>query len=171
RQLRVEAFALPLGVGLLVAGLIAKRWLGSAAWAVTPGVAATLGPSTLAVGTDPLTWRAIMVLVLALGFMVLGALKRWRPPTFVGAGVIALSLAEVFAHADDITTVPWLLALVAVGGCLLTLAVVFEVRSRATRPEPGLVVPPSDPPTVPSATDFAPPSPPRPAGPPGSTPP
>jgi hypothetical protein len=131
RQLRVDVFALPLGLALVAAGLIAKRWLGSAAWSVTPGVAATLGPSTLAVGTDPLTWRAILVLALALGFMIMGALRRWRPPTFVGAGAIAVSLAEVFAHSSSITTVPWLLALVAVGGCLLALAVVFEVRSRS----------------------------------------
>jgi hypothetical protein len=130
RQLRVEVFAIPLGLGLFAAGLIAKRWLGSAAWAVTPGVAATLGPSTLAVGTDPLTWRAIMVLALALGFMILGALRRWRPPTFVGAASIVVALAEVFIRNGDIDAVPWLLALLAAGGCLLALAMYFELRSR-----------------------------------------
>jgi hypothetical protein len=130
RQLRVEVFALPLGLALFAAGWAVRGWLGSRAWAVTPGVAATLGPSTLAVGTDPLTWRAIMVLVLALAFMVLGALRRWRPPTFVAAGSIGVTVFEVFARSGEVSAVPWLASLLATGGCLLALAIYFELRSR-----------------------------------------
>ncbi|MDR0627418.1 MAG: hypothetical protein LBG11_09235, partial [Bifidobacteriaceae bacterium] len=135
RQLRVEVFALPLGLALFAAGLIARRWLGSAAWAVTPGVAATLGPSTLAVGTDPMTWRAIMVLVLALAFMVMGSIRSWRPATWTAAGSMALTLTLVFVQRADVDQIPWLAALVVVGGCLLALAVVFEARSRRAHPK------------------------------------
>ncbi|MDR2381959.1 MAG: hypothetical protein LBE08_12480, partial [Bifidobacteriaceae bacterium] len=130
RELRVEVFALPLGLNLFAAGLIAKHWLGAPAWAVTPGVAATLGPSTLAVGTDPMTWRAILVLALALGFMVFGALRAFRPPTFVAAGSIAVTVFEVFARSGHISAVPWLASLLAGGGCLLALSIYFELRSR-----------------------------------------
>jgi hypothetical protein len=136
RGLRVEVFALPLGIALFAAGLIHSRWLRSIAWSLTPGVAATLGPSTLAVGTDPLTWRAIMVLVLAWAFMIIGALRRWQQPTLVAAGSMILALVLALARQGSISAIPWLTALLAVGGSLLAAAVFFELRSRLNSPGP-----------------------------------
>ncbi|MDR2453337.1 MAG: hypothetical protein LBD51_02035, partial [Bifidobacteriaceae bacterium] len=134
RELRVECFALPLGLALFAAGLIVggkARGYGSPGWAVAPGVAATLGPSTLAVGTDPLTWRAIMVLALGLAFMLLSVRAGWKPPVFVCASSMILSLALALLRHGSISILPWLAALLAVGGSLLALALVFERRARA----------------------------------------
>jgi hypothetical protein len=155
RQLRVECFALPLGLALFVAGLIVAGKVaryGAPAWTVTPGVAATLGPSTLAVGTDPLTWRAIMVLVLAMAFMLLAVRERWKPPVFVSAGSMILSLALVLARHGSVDILPWLLVLLAVGGSLLALALMFERRSRADAASvPSAGGPPPDAPANPAA--------------------
>jgi hypothetical protein len=130
RELRVEVFALPIGLALFAAGWIDRQWLRSPGLSLAPGVAATLGPSTLAIGTDPLTWRAITVLVLAVAFMTLGALRRWRAPTLVGAASMGLALVLVFSRHRDISEVPWLLALLVAGGCLMALAIYFELRTR-----------------------------------------
>jgi hypothetical protein len=137
RELRVECFALPLGLALFAAGLIVGGRVaryGPAGRAVAPGVAATLGPSTLAVGTDPMTWRAIMVLLLGLAFMLLAVRERWKPPVFVCVSSMILSLALVLLRHGSITILPWLLALLGVGCALLALALVFERRSRAEAP-------------------------------------
>src|SRR6478609_7152333 len=117
RELRVEVFALPLGLALTAMGWVALRaalaaqdpagrgplgapggpagWVPAAvpgprpAWPVgratsvatlAPGILATLGPSVLAIWTDPMTWRAILVVVLALGFMLEGAREMLRAP-------------------------------------------------------------------------------------------
>ncbi|MDR2380931.1 MAG: hypothetical protein LBE08_07130, partial [Bifidobacteriaceae bacterium] len=86
RELRVECFALPLGLTLFAASWIVVGRVpryGTRARALTPGIAATLGPSTLACGTDPQTWRAILVLGLAMAFMAYAALRRLKPPVLV----------------------------------------------------------------------------------------
>jgi hypothetical protein len=137
RELRVECFALPLGLALFAAGMIlARRAVGDRAadGLVAPGVAATLGPSTLAVGTDPLTWRAIMVLVAALAFMMLGARRHWRGSVGIAAASMITSLVLVLIRHGDISILPWLLALLAVGGSLFALALVFERRARRAPP-------------------------------------
>jgi hypothetical protein len=158
RELRVEWFALPLGLGLFAAGLVLGGKAAAyrnRAMAVAPGVAATLGPSTLAVGTDPQTWRAILVLVLALAFVLAAVRERWRSVVFICASSMILSLALVLLRHGSISIVPWLLALLAVGGCLLTLALVSERRSG----KPGSV---KSPPTAPTGQPPAQPGSPSP---------
>ncbi|WP_199732102.1 SCO7613 C-terminal domain-containing membrane protein, partial [Cellulomonas triticagri] len=162
RELRVEVFALPLGLALTAMGAVAlhatltaapahpasppvPRPGPVAAWPVgrvgsvatlTPGALATLGPSMLAIWTDPLTWRAILVVVLALGFMLAGARQMLRAPLVVGAVALPVAVVSVFAAqiGRTISAGPWLLTLLAAGGLLLVLAV-FAERRKATEDE------------------------------------
>lgn len=159
RALRVEFHALPLGLTLLACGVIAWRAAGrrpapaethgvadrswpigrtDPTWAILPGVLATLGPSTLAIGTDPQTWRAILVLVMALVALLVGARLLWRP--CMTAGIVDLSVAIVLvfvARRGAIDAVPWLIALVGAGGVLLGLAIYSERRQHAVQATPG----------------------------------
>ena len=159
RALRVEFHALPLGLTLLACGVIAWRAAGRGpaptephgvadrswpigrtdpTWAILPGVLATLGPSTLAIGTDPQTWRAILVLVMALVALLVGARLLWRP--CMTAGIVDLSVAIVLvfiARRGAIDAVPWLIALVGAGGVLLGLAIYSERRQHAVQATPG----------------------------------
>lgn len=173
RELRVEVFALPLGLALTAMGWVALRasLAGPAAgpgapvrpgtvpgadvgggagapvgvrpaWPVgratslatlTPGILATLGPSMLAIWTDPMTWRAILVVVLALGFMLEGAREMLRAPLVLGAGALPVAVLSVFAAqlGRTISAGPWLLTLLAAGGLLLVLGVFAERRRTA----------------------------------------
>ena len=164
RELRVEVFALPLGLALTAMGAVAlaatTRAVGPAghptgptgptgmtsptglSWpagragsvaTLTPGVLATLGPSMLAIWTDPMTWRAILVVVLALGFMLVGARQMLRAPLVVGAAALPVAVVSVFAAqiGRTISAGPWLLTLLAAGGLLLVLGIFAERRSAA----------------------------------------
>jgi hypothetical protein len=154
RELRVEVFALPLGLALTAMGFVALRAAlaepdrpvagpaAGGAWPVgrrtsvatlTPGILATLGPSMLAIWTDPMTWRAILVVVLALGFMLLGARQMLRAPLVVGAGALPMAVVSVFAAqiGRTISAGPWLLTLLAAGGLLLVLGIFAERRRSA----------------------------------------
>jgi hypothetical protein len=154
RELRVEVFALPLGLALTAMGFAGLRTALAetsgpvtgapvrGAWPVgrttsvatlTPGILATLGPSMLAIWTDPMTWRAILVVVLALGFMLLGARQMLRAPLVVGAGALPVAVISVFAAqiGRTISAGPWLLTLLAAGGLLLVLGIFAERRRAA----------------------------------------
>ncbi|MFT3876373.1 MAG: hypothetical protein QM708_08135 [Propioniciclava sp.] len=149
RALRVEFHALPLGLTLLGCGVLAWRaarrgvavddrsWpIGRSdpAWVILPGVLATLGPSTLAIGTDPQTWRAILVLVMALAALLVGARMLWRPCLVAGIVDLAVAVGLVFiARRGAIDAVPWLIALVSAGGVLLGLAIYSERRQHAAQ--------------------------------------
>lgn len=160
RLLRVEVFALPLGLALTAMGLVALRASladaapvpparrSGAGWPVgyegsvatlTPGVLATLGPSMLAIWTDPMTWRAILVVVLALGFMLLGARQLLRAPLVVGAAALPVAVVSVFAAqiGRTISAGPWLLTLLAAGGLLLILGIFAERRRAGAQDDQG----------------------------------
>ncbi|NKY21757.1 SCO7613 C-terminal domain-containing membrane protein [Cellulomonas denverensis] len=146
RELRVEVYALPLGLGLTLAGLLALRAgddrPGPRAWPVgfrgsmatlAPGVAATLGPSLLAIWTDPVTWRAILVVALSLVFMVAGARELLRAPLVIGSVTLGLAVLSVFGTqlGSAISAGPWLLTLLSAGGLLLVLGIYAERRKPA----------------------------------------
>lgn len=150
RELRVEVFALPLGLALFGVGVMAFR-RGSVPWAASwpvgrttsmqtmaIGVVATLGPSTLAIYTDPLTWRACLVIALDLAFMLFGARYLLRAPLMCAVAFLPVTIAIVFIAqmGETISTIPWLLTLAAAGGVLLTLAMFFE-RRKNTAPGGG----------------------------------
>ncbi|MHC2998608.1 SCO7613 C-terminal domain-containing membrane protein [Microbacterium sp. HJ5] len=152
RDLRVEWFSLPLGAALLVAGALAMKpeatdaaprairpgrlsdwsagWTGS--WALlAPGIVVTLSASIAATFTDPLTWRAILVIVLALAAILVGASRRLAAPFLIG--IVVLPVENVLAFAVQIgrgiESMPWWVTLAVVGAVLLIIAVTYERRA------------------------------------------
>jgi hypothetical protein len=145
RDLRVEWFSLPLGAALLAAGALhlrrageggratlnswPARWTGS--WALLlPGLAVTFSASMAATFTDPLTWRAILVIVLALIAILVGAGLRLAAPFLVGIVVLPIENALVFLvqNGRGIESMPWWITLAVVGAVLLIIAVTYERR-------------------------------------------
>ncbi|MFK4788977.1 SCO7613 C-terminal domain-containing membrane protein [Microbacterium sp. ZW T5_56] len=156
RELRVEWFSLPLGLFLLAAGLVFRDRIAPAApgrglapritdqkrllawplgatgsWPILgPGAAITVLASIIATFTDPQTWRAILVIVLALIGILWGARAKLRAPFLIG--VIVLPVENVFVFAVQfgrgIESMPWWITLAVVGAVLLILAVTYERR-------------------------------------------
>ena len=157
RELRVEVFSVPLGVGLVVAGCFAlgeweartkvgepdsarapRRtlvgwpvgWTGS--WALLgPGILALLGPSVLATFTDPQTWRAVLVVGVALAGVLVGSRRGLASPFLLGVWVLPVEVLVVFLTqlGTEISAVPWMLTLAAAGGVLLIIATLDERRT------------------------------------------
>ncbi|HWI31515.1 MAG TPA: hypothetical protein VNT50_08480, partial [Microbacterium sp.] len=153
RDLRVEWFSLPLGTALLLAGVLAMRigargdaergaltwasweawpagWKGS--WAVLgPGIVVMLSASVAATFTDPLTWRAILVIVLALAAILVGASGRFAAPFLIGIVVLPIENAIAFLVqiGHGIESMPWWITLAVVGAVLLIIAVTYERRA------------------------------------------
>jgi hypothetical protein len=147
RDLNVEWFSLPLGLALIGAGALALRrdpvgagtltsWpVGfTRSWTVlAPGIVVTVLPSVLATGTNPATWRAILVLALALAALLIGALLRYAAPfvlSLVTFGVEILVILVVLVAGRDIDPVVFYVAAGAAGFILITVAIWFERRSR-----------------------------------------
>jgi hypothetical protein len=151
RELRVEAFSLPLGLALLGAGILAARAAPSSeaqgrqptslnSWPIgftgswrlfAPGILVTILPSVLATGTDPLTQRAILVIALALAAILIGLLRRQAAPFLLGLVVLPVENAIVFMVqiGRSISAAPWWITLATAGAVLLVIAVGYERRS------------------------------------------
>ncbi|MCS3842855.1 SCO7613 C-terminal domain-containing membrane protein [Microbacterium sp. AK031] len=146
RELRVEWFSLPLGAFLLLAGIHGLRsgrtesaggvdaWpaghLGS--WQLlAPGLITMMSASIASTFTDPLTWRAILVMVLALAAIMVGAGRRLAAPFILG--MIVLPIENVFVFSVQIgrgiASMPWWITLAVIGAVLLIIAVTYERRS------------------------------------------
>jgi hypothetical protein len=149
RDLNVEWFSLPLGLALLGAGVLVLRhgpvstpgtlasWpVGfTRSWAVlAPGIVVTVLPSVLATGTNPATWRAILVIGLALVALLVGAIGRYAAPfvlSLVTFGVeFAIILIQLAVGREIDPVVIWVVSLTA-GAILFFVAIFFERRSRA----------------------------------------
>ncbi|MBD5785719.1 hypothetical protein IF650_05955 [Cellulosimicrobium terreum] len=161
RELRVEVFSMPLGVGLLVAGYVAfaasrddspaavpalarasGRWGSwpfrpggrmSSWWTLAPGILATLGPSVLATYTDARTWRAILVVAIALAAVLVGTRMHLAAPFVLGVAVLPVEILIVFVSqlGTAISAGPWMLTLAAAGGVMLIIATYYERRIAA----------------------------------------
>ncbi|MBL3687713.1 hypothetical protein D3248_12225 [Leucobacter zeae] len=155
RELRVEVFSLPLGLLLLLAGAIAMRGRGAAApgprssflapraiaawplaargsWAMLgPGVVVLMLASILSTFTDPQTWRAILVMLIALAAMLVGARLRLAAPFVIGLVVLPIENVFVFAVqiGRGIDSMPWWITLATIGAVLLSVAVISEQRA------------------------------------------
>ena len=148
RDLRVEVFSLPLGLALLAAGIIALR-AGAAAsprhiatpgWTswplgftgswrtLTPGILVVFLTSVLSTGTDPQTWRAIMVIALALVAIFVGSVLKLAAPFILGIIVLPVENLVVFLVqiGENIGAGPWWITLSTAGAVLLVLAVTSE---------------------------------------------
>lgn len=151
RTLNVEWFSLPMGLALVGAGVLVLRagapgQRGTIAswpvgfvrtWAVlAPGIVVTVLPSVLATGTNPATWRAILVLGLALVALLLGALVRYAAPfvlSLVTFGVEILVILVLIAAGRDIDPVIFYVSAATAGVILITVGIWFERRSRGDR--------------------------------------
>ena len=152
RQLRVEAFSLPLGLALLAVGVIAMRpggrlsatGIGITRWPIgfagswrllTPGILVTFIPSVLATGTDPQTLRAILVISLALIAILIGSLRKLAAPFILGIVVLPIENITVFAVqvGRSIGATPWWITLATAGAGLLVIAVTYERRNTGER--------------------------------------
>lgn len=151
RDLNVEWFSLPLGLALTGAGVLVLRYGRSDAqrrvaswpvgfthsWAVlAPGIVVTVLPSVLATGTNPATWRAILVIALALVALLVGAAGRLAAPfvlSLVTFGVELLVILVQLAFGREIDPVVFYIAAGSAGLILITVAIWFERRSRGAR--------------------------------------
>ncbi|MFT4284391.1 MAG: hypothetical protein QM598_06100, partial [Protaetiibacter sp.] len=147
--LRVEGFALPLGLALVLVGAIAftrgarpgdartpTSWpIGfRGSWAtLAPGIVATLLPSVMATFTDPQTWRAILVIAIALVAVLVGARKTLAAPFILGISALPLEILVVFLVqlGDTINPLLWWITLATAGIVLLVIAVGWERRTGA----------------------------------------
>ncbi|MBG6239736.1 putative membrane protein [Mycetocola sp. CAN_C7] len=152
RDLRVEWFSLPLGLFLLAAGAVvlhaARRhpnenrerggtvdswpaaWNGS--WSLlAPGIVTLLSASVTATFTDPQTWRAILVIVIALVAILVGSSLKLAAPFLIGIVVLPIENVLVFLVqiGRGIESMPWWITLAVVGAVLLIIAVTYERRA------------------------------------------
>lgn len=149
RDLRVEWFSVPLGVFLLTAGAVVHAarlqperrrggtftswpagWNGS--WALlAPGIVTVLLASVVATFTDPQTWRAILVIVIALIAILVGSSRKLAAPFLIG--IVVLPIENIFVFlvqiGRGIESMPWWITLAVVGAVLLIIAVTYERRA------------------------------------------
>jgi len=124
----VEAYTLPSALVLLGVGAW-KLWrqpqLGSVK-ALLPGLTLAFVPSLLSSLEDPVSWRALILGVSAVGALLLGAYQRWIAPLVAGAvvvGVLAVLNLAPFAFA-----LPRWVLFAGVGAALLFLGMTWEKR-------------------------------------------
>ena len=100
----VEAYTAPFAVGLLGVGLWAlrKQEIGTVR-ALGPGVTLALLPSLPQALDEPTSLRALLLGLVAVAFLAIGLMRRWRAP-FVGGTTVTLLL--VIANIG-----PWAMAL------------------------------------------------------------
>ncbi|MBE9940179.1 SCO7613 C-terminal domain-containing membrane protein, partial [Cellulosimicrobium cellulans] len=92
-----------------------------------------VGPSVLATYTDARTWRAMLVVVLALAAVLVGTRKHLAAPFLLGVAVLPVEILVVFVSqlGTRISAGPWMLTLAAAGGLLLIIATYYERRIAA----------------------------------------
>jgi hypothetical protein len=153
RELRVEAFSVMLGAGLIWSGATAlRRWVaagepkdvsvGLMTWplghggswrTIGLGIAALVGPSVLSTATDPLTIRASWVVLAALASVLVGSRLRLSAPFWLGVWTLAVEVVIVFAKLGvGVSPLPWILTLVPAAVVLLIIATLDERRTAAS---------------------------------------
>ncbi len=98
---------------------------------LAPGLVVLLSASVTATFTDPLTWRAILVMVIALAAILAGASLKLAAPFLIG--IVVLPIENAFAFlvqiGRGIESMPWWITLAVVGAVLLIIAVTYERRA------------------------------------------
>ncbi|MBV7652231.1 SCO7613 C-terminal domain-containing membrane protein [Streptomyces albidoflavus] len=132
-----EAYTLPVSVIACAVGLL--RWRTdpeASSWtAYGPGLGVTLGPSLLALWSDPHWQRPLLLGAAALAVTVTGAVRRLQAPLLLGGGTLALvALHELAPHVAQVfDALPrWSVPALA-GLLLLALGATYEQRLRDAR--------------------------------------
>ena len=102
---------------------------------LAPGIVVILLTSVMSTGTDPLTWRAILVIGLALVAILIGNLRKLAAPFILGIITLPIENLIVFAVqiGDKIEATTWWITLATAGAVLLVLAVSSERGSTGNR--------------------------------------
>lgn len=132
-----EAYTLPVSVIACAVGLLRRRTDPEASsWtAYGPGLGVTLGPSLLALWSDPHWQRPLLLGAAALAVTVTGAVRRLQAPLLLGGGTLALvALHELAPHVAQVfDALPrWSVPALA-GLLLLALGATYEQRLRDAR--------------------------------------
>ncbi|MER8256584.1 SCO7613 C-terminal domain-containing membrane protein [Streptomyces albidoflavus] len=132
-----EAYTLPVSVIACAVGLLRRRTDPEASsWAAYgPGLGVTLGPSLLALWSDPHWQRPLLLGAAALAVTVTGAVRRLQAPLLLGGGTLALvALHELAPHVAQVfDALPrWSVPALA-GLLLLALGATYEQRLRDAR--------------------------------------
>ncbi len=124
----VEAYTLPSALVVLGVGAW-KLWrqpeLGSVK-ALLPGLTLAFLPSLLRSLEDPVSWRALILGVSALGALLLGAYQRLIAPLVTGAAVVGV--LGVLNLAPYAFALPRWVLFAGVGAALLFLGMTWEKR-------------------------------------------
>ena len=129
----VEAYTLPFGVLLLVAGVVATRRsdsrsgpTGRTVVTLGPGLLLCLAPSLPLALADPTSLRALLLGLAALAVVAAGIVARWQAPFVAGSLVVAaIVLTNVGPYAWGLPR--WVLIAVA-GAAMLVTGVTWERR-------------------------------------------
>ncbi|MGW8542342.1 SCO7613 C-terminal domain-containing membrane protein [Streptomyces albidoflavus] len=132
-----EAYTLPVSVIACAVGILRRRTDPEASsWtAYGPGLGVTLGPSLLALWSDPHWQRPLLLGAAALAVTVTGAVRRLQAPLLLGGGTLALvALHELAPHVAQVfDALPrWSVPALA-GLLLLALGATYEQRLRDAR--------------------------------------
>ena len=142
----VEAYSLPLAVGVgLLGWIVHRRGHGGGSWAVAgPALLVAIVPSTLMALQAPGELRSLVVIAAAVVMIVVGATLGWKAPLVLGAAVATVvGLAELW---PAINRLPRWSVLAALGLTLIVLGARIEegkkgVARLAGRLERDVVIP------------------------------
>lgn len=131
----IELFIIPLGVTLLIAGLVAvrseTRWR---SWVtLTPALLALIVVPVLAEIITPSAWRIGCVTVLVVVVIVIGAHMRLQAPLVMGSLAALVHAVIAIRTALPELVIPWWVWLSIAGLILVVVASTYEARLRDAR--------------------------------------
>jgi len=128
----IEAYTAPFAVVLLGVGLWAMRRqdLGTAR-ALGPGVTLALLPSLPQALDEPTSLRALLLGLVAVAFLAIGLMRRWRAP-FVGGTTVTL-LVVIANIGPWAMAVPRWLLIAVLGAVAIGIGATWESRVRNGR--------------------------------------
>ncbi len=147
----VEAYTLPIGIALLIAGVAAMLGLVTSfgfsssttkppisSWtALGAGLTLSLLPSLPQVFEDPTTLRGLLLGLGVLATLAVGLLRRWQAPFVMGAGLtFVLAVRHLGPYAD---AVPRWMLIGVVGVGLLLVGITWESRVKNAKSAAGYV--------------------------------